>query len=242
MAMRSIPTCPPGDEWPRDLASALARVPLFAGLQRAELERLSVGLRRKCYRKGRVIVWQGDPGTTLFLIESGRAKVVVTSTRGQEAILNVLGPGDFFGDIAILDGGPRTADVIAVEDSRLLLLERNVLVSAIEENPGLGLKLLAALAGRLRRDVELLEEASFMSVAARLARVLLRLADVPDEVDTGVYSIPTRWTQAELAALVSASRETVNRCLGELENRGIIRREGGQIVIMKPDELSKGVD
>jgi CRP-like cAMP-binding protein len=218
---------------------ALAQVPLFAGLSAVELERLSIGLRRRHYPKGTVVVWRGEPGTTLYIIDVGRAKVVITSPKGQEAILNVLGPGDFFGDIALLDRHPRTADVIAVEDSHLLLLERDILVRAIEESPRLALGLLAALAGRLRYDVDLLEEASFLDVPARLAKVLLRLAEGSAGRDGMALSIPTRWTQTELAGLAGASRESVNRWLRFYEERRIIGYQHGQILVLRPDELRK---
>jgi CRP-like cAMP-binding protein len=225
-----------------DPSLALAQVPIFAGLSAEELARLSSGVRRRRYPKGKVVVWQGDPGTTLYIVEVGRVKVVVTSPKGQEAILNVIGPGDFFGDIALLDGQPRTADVIAVEESELLLLERDILVRAIEESPRLALGLLAALAGRLRRDVDLLEEASFLDVAARLAKVLLRLANGATGREGVALSIPTRWTQAELASLVGATRESVNRWLRFYEERRIIGRRDGQIIVLKPHELQKRIE
>jgi CRP-like cAMP-binding protein len=222
-----------------DPSSALVQVPLFAGLSAAELEHLSIGLRRRRYPKGRVIVRQGDPGTTLYIVEAGRVKVVLTSPKGQEAILNVIGPGDFFGDIALLDGQPRTADVIAVEESQLLLFGRDALVRAIEESPRLALGLLAALAGRLRRDVDLIEEASFLDVPARLARLLLRLAEASAARDGMVPRIPTPWTQTDLANMVGASRESVNRWLSFYEERRIIERRDGQLRVLKPDELQK---
>lgn len=222
-----------------DELSALAGVPLFADLEQAEIERLGAGLRRRQYTKGQAIVLRGDPGSTLYIVRSGLVKVVVTSPRGQQAILNVIGPGDFFGDIALFDGQPRTADVIALEQSELLLLERHALVAVIEESPRLALGLLAALANRLRRDVDLLEEAIFLDVSGRLARVLLRLADASSPASGQDVRIPLRLTQPELAGLAITTRESVNRLLGIYETNGIIRREDTEIVVTRRDQMEK---
>src|SRR5215210_7566178 len=147
-----------------DARSALAKVPLFAELRCEEFERLSADLRRRRYPKGAVIFWRGDPGSTLYIVESGWVKIVVTGQEGQEAVLAVLGPGKFFGDLALLDGRPRSADAVAAEECELWLLGRDALVRAIEAHPRLALALLAALAARLRYDVELLQDAAFLDV------------------------------------------------------------------------------
>jgi CRP/FNR family cyclic AMP-dependent transcriptional regulator len=224
-----------------DPYAALAQMPLFAELQRDDLARLGAGLRRRRYAKGAAICWQGDPGTTLFLIESGWVKIVATSPDGQEAVLNLLGPGDFFGDLALLDGKPRSAGAVAAEESHLLLLERDAFVGAIEESPRLALGLLAALAGRLRYDVEMLADTSFLDVSGRLARVLLRLATAPDRPAGPAMTIPIRLTQAELAALIGATRESVNKWLKAYEAQGIIRRRGARLTILRPEELRKRI-
>ncbi len=222
-----------------DMFAALAKVPLFARLQPEEISRLAARMRRRTYRKNTAVVWQGDPGSTMFLIESGQVKVVMSSPRGQEAILKLLGEGDFFGDIALFDGQPRTADVVTIEESQLLLLEREALVSVIKDSPCLALGLLEALAGRLRYDVELMHVASFLDGPGRLAQVLLRLAGALRQSDGAPVTIPIRLTQTELAGLVGASRESVNRWLGEFEDRGYIRRDGFRIAILKPNDLRK---
>jgi CRP/FNR family cyclic AMP-dependent transcriptional regulator len=220
---------------------ALGQIPLFAELQREELERLSADVRRRRYAKGAVVVWRGDPGTTLYLIESGLVKIVLTSSEGQEAVLALLGPGEFFGDLTLLDGKPRSADAVAVEESGLLLLERDAFVRAIEEVPRLALGLLAALAGRLRYDVDLLQDAAFLDVSGRLARVLLRLATVPNQSEGATMTIPAHLTQAELAGLVGATRESVNKWLKFYEAQGVIRRRGARITVLRPEELRKRI-
>jgi CRP-like cAMP-binding protein len=220
----------------------LAQVPLFAGLGPEELERLSADLRRRRYPKGAVIFWRGDPGATLYIVESGWIKIVVTGPEGQEAALGVLGPGKFFGDLALLDGRPRTADAVAVEDCRLWLLERDALVRAIEASPRLALALLAALASRVRYDVELLQDAAFLDVPGRLARLLLRLATASAQSTGATLTIAPHLTQADLAALIGATRESVNKWLQFYEQQGTIRRQGVRITVLRPEELRKRIE
>jgi CRP/FNR family transcriptional regulator, cyclic AMP receptor protein len=225
-----------------DACSALTQIPLFADLQREDLECLSADLRRRRYSRGTVIVWRDDPGTTLYLIESGWVKVVATSQEGQVAILAVLGPGDFFGDLALLDGRPRSADVVVVEDCQLLLLERDAFIKAIEGNSRLALGIIAALAARLRYAFGLREDLSFLAIPARLARALLRLGSESMRSDETAVTLPPRLTQAELAGLVGATRESVNKWLRFYEQQGLIRRDGAQITILQPKELRKRID
>ena len=220
---------------------ALAKVPLFANLEPETIRRLAGKLRRRMFLRGAVVVWQGDPGATLYLIESGQVKVVISSARGQEAVLKLLGPGDFFGDIALFDGSPRTADVVTIEDSWLLLLEREALVEVVEDSPRLALGLLAAVAGRVRDDVELLQSAAFLDGPGRLARVLLKLADALDPPTSAPVVISQRLTQTDLAGLVGASRESVNKWLKVYEDDGAIERRGSAITIMRPDALRRRI-
>jgi CRP-like cAMP-binding protein len=224
-----------------DFSAALRKVPLFANLQQDEIQRLAARLRRRTFAKNSTIVWQGDAGTTLYLVEAGLMKVVIASSRGQEAVLKLLGPGDFFGDIALFDGQPRTADVVTLEASTLLLLERDALVEIIEDSPRLALGLLAALAGRLRYDVELMQGTSFLDGPGRLTKVLLQLSGVLDGSSAAPVTIPLRLTQTDLAGLVGASRESVNKWLRCFEDQGLIRRRGASITILRPDELRKRI-
>lgn len=225
-----------------DACSTLAQVPLFSELRPEELVRLGADMRRRRYAKGATICWRGDPGTTLYIVESGWVKVILSAPTGNEAILSVLGPGKFFGDLALLDGRPRSADVVAAEECQLWLLERDALVRAIEASPRLALALLATLAGRLRYDMELLQDAAFLDVPSRLARVLLRLAGASERPAGTVTTIPLSLTQAELAALVGATRESVNKWLQFYERHGVIRRQGTRITVLRPEELRKRIE
>jgi CRP/FNR family transcriptional regulator, cyclic AMP receptor protein len=222
-----------------DLTATLARVPLFAGMRPEEIGRIAAITRRRRYPKSTAVVWQGDPGTTMYVIESGRVKVVISSPRGQENILKLLGQYEFFGDIAMFDGQPRTADVVTLEESRLLVIERDALVVLIKESPGLALGLLAALAGRLRYDVDLLQDAAFLDGLGRLAKLLLQFAGALDPSVNDPVTIPRRLVQADIASLIGSTRESVNRWLGYFERQGFIRQHKSGITILRTDELRK---
>ncbi len=220
--------------------SALAQVPFLSELSAAEIGELSARLRRRHYRKGEVIFVQGDPGTTLYLINSGRVRITITSPRGQEVILALRGPGDFFGEQSLLDGEPRSADAIAHEPSELLLLPRSDFLHFLEARPKLALRLLTSLSRRLRHSTQMVQDAAFLDVPGRLARVLLDLAESGSLTDQGTV-VTSRLTQTELAGLVGATRESVNKWLGFYERQGMIRRERGRIIVTRPQDLRKRV-
>jgi CRP/FNR family cyclic AMP-dependent transcriptional regulator len=222
-----------------DPGSILAQVPLFAELRREELAPLAARLRRRRYAKGAVVFLEGDPGTNLCIVETGVVKILLTSAEGKEIVLGLFGAGDFFGELALLDGEPRSADAIAAESSQLLLLERADFLRYLEANPRAVIWLLTVLGQRLRRDAELMQEAVFLDVPARLARVLLRLAGAPDQLGDVPLVIPARLSQAELASMVGTTRESINRWLRAYERRGLIRQREGRIRLLRPAELQK---
>ena len=216
--------------------AVLGQIPLFAGLSVDELEGLGTGLRRRPYRKGEVIFLQGDPGTSLYLIETGRVKIVLTSPEGKEFVLTRLGPPEFFGDLALLDGEPRSADAVAEAPSQLLLLRREDFLGYVEARPRVATKLLAVLSRRLRRNAQLLQDAAFLDIPGRLARVILELAEVEGQPG-GAGLVAPRLTQAELAGMIGATRESVNKWLRSYERRGLIRCERGLITVLSPAGL-----
>lgn len=215
------------------VSAVLARVPFFAGLEPEKLELLANALQRRSVRAGRHVFRQDEPGSSLFVIESGVVKVQRTSPDGKEVILTILGPGDFFGELAILDGEPRSADAVAKEDCVLLVLERDDFLAFLDREPTAAAKLLAALSRRLRRTDQLVQDAAFLDVPARLARALLQLSESP-EAARGL-------TQSELAAMVGASRESVNRWLQFYRRRGLIDSSSGSIRVLQPDELRRHI-
>jgi CRP-like cAMP-binding protein len=215
----------------------LAKVPLFAGLPEVELARLSKLLRARRYARAEVIFLEGDEGTSLCLIAEGRIRIQLTGADGREVVLNVYGPGEIFGELALLDGEPRSADAIAQEAARVFWLQREDFAAFLDSHPRAAMTMMASLSRRLRHTTRVVQDATFRDVPSRLARVLLDLAARHGQaVEQGVR-IDTRVTQGELAAMVGASRETVNRALRGFEQRGMIGWEGSRLTISRPDQL-----
>ena len=219
---------------------ALAQVPFLSELSSTEIGELAASLRRRRYRTREVIFVQGDPGTMLYLIHSGRVRITVSSPRGQEIIIALRGPGDFFGEQSLLDGEPRSADAIAHEPSELLLLPRSDFLRFLEARPKLAVRLLASLSRRLRHSTQMVQDAAFLDVPGRLARVLLDLAESGRPTDQGIV-VTSRLTQTDLAALVGATRESVNKWLAFYERQGMIRRDRGRLIVTEPQHLRKRV-
>jgi CRP/FNR family transcriptional regulator, cyclic AMP receptor protein len=222
------------------LRATLAQMPLFAELDEPERQHLAGRFRARTYRKGETIFLRGDPGESFYVVESGRVKIGLASPDGKEMILSLFGPGDFFGELALLDGAPRSADAVAVEPCRLQLLQRADFRAFLMAHPEVPFRLLAALTRLLRHNAEIIEDAAFLDIPARLARVLLQLAASRPEGSEPLV-ISSRLTQANLAGLVGATRESVNRWLRFFERQGIIRAEGGQITILRPDALRRRI-
>ncbi|MBV9325972.1 MAG: Crp/Fnr family transcriptional regulator [Chloroflexi bacterium] len=221
----------------------LASVGLFADLSQAELSGLAALMRPRSYAREEVIYLRGDPGTAFYVIASGKVKIALTSPDGKELILRRLGPGDFHGELALLDDEPRSADAIATDSSVLLVLQRDAFRQFLAEHPAVATKLLATVSHYLRRNAELIQDATFLDVPARLARVLLELAggDGGDSLPPAGAVIPDRMKQAELASLVGATRESVNKWLGSFERQGLISIERGRITLLRPGGLRQRI-
>jgi CRP/FNR family cyclic AMP-dependent transcriptional regulator len=220
----------------------LAKIPLFSELTAEERARLAALLRARRYSRGEVIFLEGDEGTALCLIAEGLIRIQLTGTDGREVVLNVYGSGEFFGELALLDDEPRSADAIAQEPSRVFWLQRADFQAYLEDHPRAAIKMLAALSRRLRHTTRVVQDATFRPVPARLARALLDLAARDGKpVEDGIRIEP-RVTQSDLASRVGASRETVNRALRVFEERGWIRWDGSRIIIVKPDDLRGHAD
>ena len=220
-------------------AAALARVKLFVGLAAEDLVALAANLQLRRYGKGQFIFQQGDPGLCLYLVESGKVKITSFSAEGKGLVLNLFGPGDFFGELALLDGEPRSADAVAQEACQLLLLQRDDFMRFLEARPHVAIKLLATVSSRLRHTTQQIEDMVFFDLPARLARTLLELAEAEQTSTEAEWVIASRPTQAELAEMVGATRESVNKWLGVYEEQGLIRRERNRWVILQPEALRK---
>jgi CRP-like cAMP-binding protein len=221
----------------------LAEVGLFADLSPTELENLALLMRPRAYAKDEVIYLRGDPGTAFYLIISGKVKIALTSPDGKELILRRMGPGAFHGELALLDEEPRSADAIALEESVLLVLQRDAFRQFLQNHPAAAASLLSTVSHYLRRNAELIEDATFLDVPARLARVLLQLASEPGStaVPAAGAVIPEKVKQGELASLVGATRESINKWLGAFEKQGLIRYDKGQITLLRPSGLKNRI-
>lgn len=215
----------------------LRQITLFAGLSDAALAALATRVRTRAYRKGEVLFHKDDPGTALFLVRNGRIKISTFSSEGKEAVFTVHGPGEVFGELALLDGAPRSATATALEQSRLLALDRSSFVAFLREQPDAALILLGELTARVRRLSAQVEDLMFLDIPGRLARTLLRLGEqYGRRTDRGV-EIDLQITQTELGGMVGATRVSVNRLLHWFSERGLIAMDERRIVIVRPEAL-----
>jgi CRP-like cAMP-binding protein len=212
----------------------LATVPLFSGLQRDEIQRFAELTRERSYPKGSVILFQDDPGDSLFVLRAGRVKVVLIGEDGREVILGVLEPGAHFGELALIDDQPRSAHVIAMDDSQLLILRREDFRRRVEANPTVAWALLTELSRRLRRADVKIGGLVLLDVPGRIARLLLDLAD-----EAGSDAIEKPLTHQTIAQMIGASRETVSRAMKEFQDAGLITVERRRISVGDRDALEK---
>lgn len=187
--------------------------------------------------RGEVITRQGEPVSCLHLVSTGVVRLTSVSPAGREVVVGVLGPGDLFGERALLDGGPSPVEARALQSSNLLAVPVAGIDAVVDRNPATATELLRLIAARLHRTSEALEETLLFDVGARVARRLLRLAiDHGESIAGGVV---VSITQEELARMVGASRESVNRSLASLSARGLVRTGGGRITVGDIDALRK---
>jgi CRP/FNR family transcriptional regulator, cyclic AMP receptor protein len=212
----------------------LATIPLFSGLPEEELERFAELTRERSYPKGSVILFQDDPGDSLFVLRAGRVKVVLIGEDGREVILGVLEPGAHFGELALIDDQPRSAHVIAMEDAQLLILRREDFKRRVEANPTVAWALLSELSRRLRRADVKIGGLVLLDVPGRIARLLLDLAN-----ETGSELIEKPLTHQTIAQMIGASRETVSRAMKDFQDAGLIRVERRRIAIGDRNALEK---
>jgi len=218
---------------------AVLSTPLFAGMDREQTRVLQASLTPLALARGEVIFQEGEPGDRLYLIERGKIKLGRRSNDGRENLLAVLGPGEIFGELSLFDPGPRTATATVVADARVQELGHQDLIAWLQANPAVAKHLLQALARRLRRTNEALADLVFSDVPGRVAKALLDLSTrFGEPVDDGLR-VAHDLTQEELAQLVGASRETVNKALADFAARGWVRREGRAVVLLDVDRLER---
>lgn len=220
------------------LSDALSRVWLLEGLSEEELGRLSRLARTRVYKPREVIVRKGDAAEEVFVLLRGRAKVGAPGAQGADATMNLMGRGEVFGEIAILDGQPRSATVTALEECEIAVVDKPAFNSVLASSPSIAVKLLGVLAGRVRELTTRIEDRAFLDVSARLAKELLRLAKNHGSASGAAARIELRLSQQELGDLIGATRESVNKQLREWTRTGIVKQERDRIEILDIDALT----
>ncbi|MBA2450415.1 MAG: Crp/Fnr family transcriptional regulator [Chloroflexi bacterium] len=213
--------------------------PLFSHFEDEQLRSLAGGLRRRRFRRNEVIFHQGDPGDSLHLVSSGAVKIVLPSSEGEEAIIATLRRGDYFGELALVDGAPRSATAAALESTETLVLPRDAFRSLLDGEPHLRDALLTGLAAELRRLTGHVEELHFLDLAGRLAMRLVRLANERQPAARRDVQLDWPYTQSDLAAMIGGTRQSVNKLLSELVSEGLIRIEPDSLIIVDIDRLTR---
>jgi len=218
-----------------DKRTILASHEFFRGLSDHVLDRLSAHARIADYAAGRRIFEKGDPGHGLLAVLAGLVKISVHSTEGREIVLNLIGPNEVFGEIALLDGEPRTADATAMTRCYLLVLDRRDFLPLLEQEPSTAIRLLEVVSRRLRRTSEQVEDLSFEGVPLRLAKALLRLAELQGTMQQPRPRILI--TQKALGQTVGLSRESINKHLQAWRQAGLIAIDKGACILLEPETL-----
>jgi len=214
----------------------LRRLPLFARLSEEELDSLAERTRPKSFRRGETIFRKDDPGTHLYLVVEGAVKISLPGEFGQEALVALMRSGDFFGELALFDRSPRSATAVALEETHAGLLAADDFLAFLEKHPGAVRVVMEVLARTIRRLSDRVEDLIFLDVPSRVAKYLLDLAQ-----NNGGANPELNLTQDELAAFTGASRVSVNRVLGDLERRELVRIKRRKIAILDPERLAKEI-
>jgi len=220
----------PGTSKRPEFAALLGMNPLFAGLGEDAIRNIAALCTRRQLDGGEVLFQKGDKGDALFGVRRGRVRIETGTAAGGRLTLNVLGPGDLFGEVALFDGLPRTADAIAAEASELFMVRRSDFLAYLEREPRIAVRLLEMLCQRIRWISDRMEEAVLLPLHARLARRLCMLADD--------FGSEVHISQEELGVYVGAARESVNRQLQEWRRAGIIELRRGRISLLDIERLT----
>lgn len=219
----------------------LAQIPMFEHLSNEDRGHLSGLLQQRRYAKGEVIFHKGDVGTALFIVRRGEVAIRLSSSEGREVVLSILHRGDSFGELALLDGEPRSTDAVAREETHLLSLQQDAFRRFLSERPQVAMGLLAVLSRMVRRVTQLVHDAAFLEGRARLVRVLVELARAQGQAGPEGIVLPKR-TQLELANQCGVSRESVNKWMRQYVEEGLLTRDGGQITLLDIDRLSRDME
>ncbi|MFH2099076.1 MAG: Crp/Fnr family transcriptional regulator [Pseudomonadota bacterium] len=224
-----------------DATELLSRIHLFQTLSPEDREDLAGLLRTQKVRAGEALFRKGNEGTTLYIIQAGSVKIVLPSRLGDEMIVTIFTTGEFFGEMSLLDGMPRSADAVAVEPSTLLLLNRRDFLHFLKKSDAAMEAILACLSARLRQTDDLLEDTSFLNIPARFAKKILQLGEMFGKKEDNTMEIRLRLTQKDLADMVGATRESINKELRVLREKGLVTLEGNVLRIEDVTRLHRRI-
>ena len=209
----------------------LRNVPIFTDLSDSDLNRIASKMVSRDYEKGQMILLEESTGETFFIITSGTVKVTRLSDDGREVILALLGESDFFGEMSLLDGEGRSANIVANEDAEVMTLSRRDFLECLETYPKIAISLLEELAVRLRKSDQQIESLSLSDSEQRIGITLIRLAEERGTIKRGDVMVQNLPYQQDIANMAGTSRETVSRTLKLLEDKKLVKRNGSDITI-----------
>ncbi|HDM76480.1 MAG TPA: Crp/Fnr family transcriptional regulator [Deltaproteobacteria bacterium] len=219
----------------------LRQVPLFQSLSKANTEKLAAVLRRQSLKKGEALFRKGAEGTTLYIIAEGAIKIVLPSRMGSEVILAIFSEGDFFGEMALLDGRPRSADAVALSPCEVLALNRRDFLAFLKNNEEAIRSILYSLSMRLRKTDDLLEDTCFLNISGRFAKKLVELADTYGRREGDTILIDLRLSQKDMASMVGATRESINKEFRVLREKGLVSVTESTIRIHNLERLKRRI-
>ena len=227
----------------RDMRRAALRAsPLFQAMQPEELDAILEFAVERRVRRGQIVFQKGDTGSSMMAVLTGRVRISAVNAEGKEITLNVINPGQVFGEIALLDGQPRSAAANATEDTTLLVVERRHFMPFLERNQTLASRMLAVLCERLRSTSLALEQIALFDLEARLARLILKLAADYGKITKDGTRIELKLSQRDISNLVAATRESVNKQLAEWRDTGVLTFESGYIILHRSEALQALVE
>lgn len=214
-----------------DKAALLAATPLFGGLGEAARAELAERTSPRTYRGGQFVFFQGEPGDSLFVMVDGLVKVLVTSTEGDQMLLATLRPPEVFGELALVDGGPRSASVQAIRTTTVLTLGRATLLDVLTRHPPVTDALLRSIGALVRRLIEQAGDLVFLDLEGRVAKLVVKLAADRGQHGADGVVLDLNMTQGDLASMVGGSRQSVNQILHQLARRGQLELRGGSLIL-----------
>ena len=213
----------------------LKTVPLFSSLSDEQLRMLAPGIQLRSYPRNTFILRAGEPTDALYVILSGRVKVLIPDEEGREVILSTMGPRDFFGEMGLLDDQPRSASVETLEPCETLRLAKNGFMACLRGNPDLAMEIIRSLVRRLREADRKIESLALIDVYGRVARLIM---DMAEEID-GAWIVQRAPPKQEIAHMIGASREMVSRVVKDLQQKGLIRAEKRKIIVLDRQTMAR---